>query len=96
MFKGPKFCTSGIQAQVPELVQHLLWTMIEQMSVQDKDYLQVFILSQIAEEEQLVIHTQEQPAYRKEHRLICAQQLQAKIYVIDDVTHCTMLLAQEY
>ena len=65
------------------------------MEVAEKDYLQVFCLSADGEN-QRIIHEQEQPEYRKEYLFPSENPVTAKVYVIDDKTHSTMLLAEEY
>ena len=42
------------------------------------------------------VHTQEQPPYRHELDIPYKYATDAKVYVIDDKTHSTMLLASEY
>ncbi|WP_127484292.1 DUF960 family protein [Paenibacillus ehimensis] len=99
MFTGTKYITQGINAEIPAFLQNILWYMIETMEVSEKDYLQVFQLSDTFEEgviKQKIVHTQEQPPYRKEYAICTKQIVTTKIYVIDDKTHCTMLLADEY
>lgn len=99
MFTGAKYITQGIKENVPTFLQNFLWYMIETMEVGPKDYLQVFHLDSIMVEgklKQKIIHTQEEPDYRKEYALFLKQIISGKVYVIDDVTHCTMLLAEEY
>ena len=39
---------------------------------------------------------QEQPPYRYELDVPCDNAANAKVFVIDDLTHSTMLLAEEY
>ncbi len=47
--------------------------------------------------QQIVNHTSEQPEYHKEYILdTMLEFVEAKIFVIDDEEHCTMLLAEEY
>lgn len=99
MFTGSKYITQGIKKAVPPFMQNILWYMIETMEAQTKDYLQVFHLSSVTEDgnrKQKVVHTQEEPIYRKEY-IICTKQIVCgQVFVIDDKTHCTMLLAEEY
>ncbi|NTZ20974.1 hypothetical protein EXW96_26665 [Paenibacillus sp. JMULE4] len=99
MFRGTKYITQGINAEIPAFLQNILWYMIETMEVSEKDYLQIFQLNQASERgviRQRIIHTQEQPPFQKEYIIHTKQIVTAKIYVIDDKTHCTMLLADEY
>lgn len=58
--------------------------------------LQVFHLSHM-DGMQRIEHTAEQPVFRMEHLLAAVSDIvTAKVYVIDDGEHCTMLLAEEY
>ena len=100
MFNNARYVTSGIAAEIPELLQIMLWSMIETMVVEKKDYLQVFELEAIGignkQPLQKITHTQEVPAYKKEYYLKSDLPKKEKIFVIDDETHSTMLLASEY
>ncbi len=95
MFKNPRYVTRGINAEIPLDLQLVLWKMIDEMEVAQKDYLQVFTLSS-ENSEQMIIHEQEQPDYRKEYVFSTDRLVNAKIFVIDDGDHSTMLLAEEY
>ena len=71
-----------------------MWELIRAMPV-DKDYLQVFYLS--AENgRQKIKHIQEVPECTKEYYLNSDKPVTEKIFVIDDETHSTMILANEY
>ena len=61
----------------------------------DKDYLQVFSLS-CDNGKQRINHSQEDPEYSKEYVFYTGTAITDKIFVIDDDTHSTMLLANEY
>ena len=95
MFENPKYLTRGVQSTIPGWLVVLLWHLIEIMSVERKDYLQVFHLSRM-DTGQHITHTQEQPPYQYELYVPCTYAVNAKIFVIDDGTHSTMLLAEEY
>ena len=45
---------------------------------------------------QKIVHTQEQPPYEKEYILLTDEIVTEKVFVIDDETHHTFLLAEEY
>ena len=92
-FKNKRFITRGIGDTVNPYLQILLWGLIDTMP-SSKDYLQVFELSDSAGKVK-VIHTQENPEYRREY-LWDAPVFCGKIFVIDDGDHSTMLLAEEY
>ncbi len=95
MFNNSRYATRSINAEIPLALQLILWKMIDEMEVAQKDYLQVFTLSS-ENGEQIIIHEQEQPDYRKEYVFSGDCQIDAKIFVIDDGDHSTMLLADEY
>ena len=42
------------------------------------------------------VMAEEQPPYRYELDVPCDDAINAKVFVIDDLTHSTMLLAEEY
>ena len=89
-----KYITCGVDEKIPPLLQVIMWELINQMPV-DKDYLQVFSLSE-KDGKQIIIHTQEEPEYKKEYVFDIGTAITEKIFVIDDTTHSTMLLAKEY
>ena len=95
MFTSPCYATRGVTTTVPLMLQIILWNSIDSMEVAEKDYLQVFHLS--AENgKQKIIHSQEQPPYERTLEFRTDNPITAKIFVIDDETHTTMLLAEEY
>jgi hypothetical protein len=94
-----RYITKGIQEQVNPLLYLYLWHLIDTMKVSRKDYLQVFELKRVPGQAhtQVVIHRQECPRYKKKHVFQTAEpQSIERIFVIDDGTHSTMLLASEY
>lgn len=95
MFQNQRYATSGINSELPLMTQIILWGLIDTMEVAEKDYLQVFCLF-VEGGKQRIIHEQEQPEYRKEYLFSSENPVTAKVYVIDDKTHSTMLLAEEY
>ena len=92
MFENQKFLTHGITAQLPLWMINLWWLMI---LTSEKDYLQVFTLTKTPTG-QHIVHEQEQQPYRYELDVPCDDAVNAKVFVIDDLTHSTMLLAEEY
>lgn len=95
MFNNPRYLTKGVQATIPIWLIRLMWFMVAAMEVSQQDYLQVFRLRQTANG-QHITHTQEQPPYQYELDVPCPDAVNVKIFVIDDGTHSTMLLAEEY
>lgn len=96
MFEKSKgrYLTRGVDAEIPLYLQMFLWDAVDNMP-QPKDYLQVFRLS---EENglQIVHHTSEQPQFEMTYIAEAKKLVTAKVYIIDDGEHCTMLLAEEY
>ncbi len=90
-----RYITRGIQAELPGWLVNLLWFLRDGMEVEKKDYLQIFRLSRTATG-QRIEHEQEQPPYKKTLDVPCEDAVSAKVYIIDDGTHVTMLLADEY
>ena len=85
MFQNERFCTCGVNEEVPIVLQCMMWNMIDTMEVESKDYLQVFELSEY-DGMQKIVHSQEMPEYKMEYliKLQGAPIFVGKIYVIDD------------
>lgn len=99
MFVNNRYLTRGIDEQVPIELQIMLWSMVDNMPVEEKDYLQVFELSSREKNGvkiQHIHHFQEQPEYSETAELIFPVPITDKIYIIDDGDHSTMLFASEY
>ena len=94
MFTNQRYLTHGIEASISLRLQTLLWNLIDLLPP-ERDYLQVFWLKPFGGMQQ-VIHTAEEPAYKKVLMFPTDEPITAKIYVIDDDDHTTMLLAEEY
>ena len=98
---GSRYVSRGINNEIPIDVQMFMWKLIEELkdTIEDVDYLQVFTISTVDESENKIriIHSQEVPEYKKiwifEASEPCNEE---KIFVIDDWSHATMLLAKEY
>ena len=95
MFNNHKFLTRGVMADIPPWLINLMWHIVLVMGIPQKDYLQVFTLTKTPTG-QHIVHEQEQPPYRYELDVLCDDAVDAKVFVIDDLTHSTMLLAEEY
>ena len=94
MFDNPRYLTRGVDESIPLRLQSLLWNLIDLLPT-ERDYLQVFWLKPFGGMQQIV-HTAEEPEYKKVLMFPSDNPVTAKIYVIDDDTHTTMLLADEY
>ena len=95
MFNNQKFLTCGVMAEIPSWLTNLMWHIVLTMEVEGKDCLQVFTLTKTPTG-QHIVHKQEQPPYRYELEVECPDAVDAKVFVIDDRTYSTMLLADEY
>ena len=89
-----RYITKGVQSEIPAVLQIFMWDCISALP-EPKDYLQIFRLSSV-DGKQKIVHEQEQPEFKREYILNLPEPVNAKVYVIDDVDHCTMLLAEEY
>ena len=94
MFQNKRFLTRGVQAEIPIELQLFLWNCIDNLP-EERDYFQVFALKEI-DGKQHIHHFSEQPQYSKEYQISTEKPITAKVYVIDDTDHSTMLLAEEY
>ena len=94
MFDNPRYLTRGVDESIPLRLQSLLWNLIDLLPP-ERDYLQVFSLSPFGGMQQ-VIHTSEETECKIVLLFPSDAPVTAKVYVIDDSDHCTMLLAEEY
>lgn len=94
MFNNSRFLTRGVQSEIPVELQLFMWDCIDTLPA-ERDYFQVFQLSSV-NGFQKVKHFSEQPEYEKEYLIKSDNPIDAKLYVIDDTVHSTMLLAEEY
>ena len=97
MFEKSKkrYLTRGVDSEIPLDIQIFMWETIDKMP-EPKDYLQVFRLTE-QNGLQVIHHTSEQPEYEMTYILpTLTKAVTAKVYLIDDGDHCTMLLAEEY
>lgn len=94
-FQNKRFITFGVSERIPEVLQALLWGLAD--SLEEQDYLQIFELRE-TEQGISVLHRQEEPPYEGRGMVYGVKLTQPyeKVYIIDDVTHATMLLAEEY
>lgn len=94
-FKNDRFITRGVAENLNPLLVMVLWELIDNMTIQ-QDYLQVFELSE-EKGKQKIEHIQEVPEYKREYLITLDIPIfTGKVFVIDDETHSTMLLASEY
>lgn len=94
MFNNNRYLTRGVQAEIPLELQIFMWNCIDQLP-EERDYLQVFNLEPFGEM-QRIVHTSENPEYKMEYLMPSEAPITAKVYIIDDGDHSTMLLANEY
>ena len=94
-FKNRRVITKGVGLKVSPLLQIFIWHCIDAMPPA-KDYLQVFNCA-VFDGKQKITHTQEEPEYKREYLIETdASFFIGKIFIIDDETHSTMLLLEEY
>lgn len=97
-----RYMTKGIAREVPLELQIAIWAIIQEESSQHQmDYLQVFQLHIDAERNLRIDYKQEVSEQARTYELsnigkVPSQLDGRKIYVIDDMTHITMLFASEY
>ena len=95
MFKNQRYLTRGVYSEIPLELQIFMWECIDRLP-ENRDYFQVFKLENI-NDIQRITHFSEQPEYRMEYLFPTIENpITAKVYVIDDGDHSTMLLAEEY
>lgn len=101
MFDNERFMTKGIQDNVSLELQLFMWSCIDTLKWKEKDidYLQVFELSTWERNEVLfqnIEHRQEVPEYKRIYKIPSKEAIIEKIFVIDDSSNTTMMLADEY
>lgn len=95
MFSNRRYLTKGVQADIPFELQLFMWGCIDRLP-EERDYFQVFEL-EVVGGIQRIHHFSEQPEYSMECLIpTVTNPVTAKVYVIDDGDHSTMLLAEEY
>ncbi|MGB4093517.1 MAG: DUF960 domain-containing protein [Ruminococcus flavefaciens] len=94
MFKNERYLTCGVDSTIPLELQLFMWECVEKLPEQ-RDYLQVFNL-QPSGNMQSISHLSEEPEYHMMYLIPSDSPITAKIYIIDDGNHSTMLLAEEY
>ena len=95
MFSNQRYLTRGVYSEIPIELQLFMWECIDRLP-ENRDYFQVFKLESLGGI-QRITHFSEQPEYKMEYLFpAIAKPITAKVYVIDDGDHSTMLLAEEY
>ena len=94
-FQNKRLITLGVYERIPEPLQLLLWLMADDLV--EQDYLQIFDLQKTMDGV-LISHSQEVPPYENVVKVQCQMEFgfKERVYIIDDETHSTMLLAEEY
>lgn len=94
-FQNKRLITIGVNQRIPEVLQALMWELAD--GLEEQDYLQIFELRE-TEQGISVLHRQEMPPYEGRGMVYGVKLTQPyeKVYIIDDVTHATVLLAEEY
>ena len=92
-----RYITCGIKDQVPMDIQLFCWQCYEKVKASGEyDYLQVFELKQVGEQDQQIEHRQEVPKYNQVYQLRAIHPINQKIFIIDEEETTIMLLAEEY
>ena len=94
----PCYKTNGVDERLPLVLQMYLWQLMFEVD-ENRDYLQIFEIKEDVIEGalvQVIIHSQEEPEMTKSHYYGTDEPIVARVYIIDDTTHFTMLLSSEY
>lgn len=102
-FRGSRHKTVGIENEVSELLQGIMWGLIDHNISKglEMDYLQVFKLEVIKKDgiqTQKITHSQEVPERKFETMIDGAEfePVSAKIFVISENDYAVMMLGEEY
>lgn len=90
-----RYMTRGAEVTLPFWLRTVLWMLWDSVPTTTRDNLQIFRLTASADS-QKIVHTQEQPPYEQELDLPAEDAVTQKVYMIDDGSYVTMLLAEEY
>ena len=97
-----RYVTSGVAENFPIELQAALFSAIERMSEKvcgQLDYLQVFeIVTEFKGQKKFlhIYHMQECPAAKLKYFIPTDVEVNGRAYMINDVDHITLLLAEEY
>ena len=100
--KDKRYVTRGINADVPIEIQLFIWNCIDELIESDiqTDYLSVFKLKIENSGKLFITHTQENPEYKNVIEIEMKEEYFSldgvTVFVIDDITHSTALLSNEY
>lgn len=102
--KENRYITRGVNEQVPKEIQLHCWQLISERVVKSEvtmDYLQIFEFNRDDQRKTIsIIHRQEEPFFIDHHECRITADLARsqvkKLWVIDDQTHQTTLLPEEY
>lgn len=101
-FSGSRYITSGVAENFPIELQVALFSAVEQMREKVSGqlvYLQVFeIVTEVKGQKKFlhIYHMQECPEAKLEFFIPTDVEVNGRAYMIDDVDHITLLLAEEY
>lgn len=101
-FSGSRYVTKGVAENFPMELQVALFSAIKRMSEKvcgQLDYLQVFeIATEFKGQKKFlhIYHMQECPEAKLEYFIPTDVEVNGRAYMIDDVDHITLLLAEEY
>ena len=101
-FSGSRYVTKGVAENFPIELQAALFSAIEQMREKvcgQLDYLQVFeIVTEFKGQKKFlhIYHMQECPEAKLEYFIPTDDEVNGRAYMIDDVDHITLMLAEEY
>lgn len=101
MFDKKIYLSRGVNLLPKNLISTCLQLIEVARSKTELDYLQVFEVSSVKDPNSNnfmlhINHFQEQPPYSHEVSIDCLQNINEKLYMIDDGMYATLLLASEY
>lgn len=97
--KENRYVSRQVNEVIPIQLQILMWSMIDSLKEKKKlDYLQIFRLK-VKGNKVVIEHEQEIPPYKEKYEVEKAKfpiESDMKLYIIDNIDYCTMILAEEY
>ena len=100
-FSGEKYATRGVALSLDVMLQHVLWRLVEQIPIAERNCLQLFVLTAKFDSKrgilQHIAHKQEAPYRQWEHEFPSFRPVCGKLFAIDDGSgNGTLLWADEY
>lgn len=91
------YITKGVNCNIPDFIINFIFKMVDKISKDDLDYLQIFKIEKTPDMGVLIEHKQEQPEFEKVYFLLNDEiKFQGKLYLVIENNYKILMLAEEY